>query len=293
MKNWAWCVWFAVGLSQVSQPVLAQTKQATWYDHVAVQGVFRVFYAVQGEHAIPAEDGDANGVPDRVDDVLVQLAAADWLFNTQLGLVPPLQQPRYARAKAIDVQIKRFEKGNGLAFDELSAAKPPTLVMRIGAHVDAKNNVTPAHELFHLYQYGYTSFKTKWFTEGMARWMEKPFTRRANFGHPPAPASCQDLAGMAYNASGFFEQLAVRQAPPAPGQARLVDVPNFVYSDGSPAIRDRAVHKFLPARLWLDRAATLVAQEAERLGLPHGTWPEDLQRNPQFDRPLCEALTKP
>jgi len=41
--------------------------------------------------------------------------------------------------------------------------------------LDPTNNSTPAHELFHLYQYGYALFKQRWYLEGMAKWMETVF----------------------------------------------------------------------------------------------------------------------
>ena len=86
------------------------------------QGAFRVFYRTEGDHAVPIEDRNGNGIPDRVDDLLMQLVAADWLYQTQLGLTGPLQQVRYARATGIEIHLLHFDKGSGLAFDEPTPA---------------------------------------------------------------------------------------------------------------------------------------------------------------------------
>lgn len=271
------------------------------YTHSAAAGVFRVFYTTEGKHAVPAEDKDGNHIPDRVDDILVQLKAADWLYQTQLNLIPPLKHSRYAQSDGIEVHIQHFEQGTGLAFDEPTkpnwyegqSSRALTLKIKIGSNVDPRLSTTPAHELFHLYQYGYAPFKTKWFTEGMARWLEEPFSRLTQFAVPPAPSSCRALTGMAYNANGFFARLAERQMMGVDRAAIANEYRQFVYSDGSPVIRNPAIVKFRPVKTWLERAAELGAKESQRLGLVEGKWPEPLQRSAQFDLTLCEALTKP
>ncbi|MCZ7140545.1 hypothetical protein O6379_23890, partial [Salmonella enterica subsp. enterica] len=77
-----------------------------------------MFYTTEGKHAVPADDKDGNGIPDRVDDILVQLKAADWFYQTQLNLIPPLKHSRYAQSDGIEVHIQHFDQGTGLAFDE-------------------------------------------------------------------------------------------------------------------------------------------------------------------------------
>ncbi|WP_138517574.1 hypothetical protein [Limnobacter alexandrii] len=271
------------------------------YTHSAAAGVFRVFYTTEGKHAVPADDKDGNHVPDRIDDILVQLKAADWFYQTQLKLTPPLMHSRYAQSDGIEVHIQHFDQGTGLAFDEPTkpnwyegqSSSALTLKIKIGAQVDPRVSTTPAHELFHVYQYAYSPFKTKWFTEGMARWLEEPFSRQTGFAVPPSPSSCRELTGMAYNANGFFAKLAERQMLGVDQAAISNGYRQFVYSDGSPVIRNRSVFKFRPVKTWLERAAELGARESQRLGLVEGKWPESLQRSAQFDLTLCEALTKP
>ncbi len=279
----------------------AKPHSKALYTHTASEGVFRVFYTTEGKHAVPAEDQNGNGVPDRVDDILIQLKAADWFYQTQLELIAPLKHPRYSQSDGIEVHIQHFDQGTGLAFDE--PTKPNwyegqystalTLKIKIGSQVDPRFSTTPAHELFHLYQYGYSPFKTKWFTEGMARWLEKPFSRQTQFAVPPSPSSCEQLTGMAYNANGFFDQLAQRQSKAHHREAFSEDHRQFVYTDGSPVIRYGSPFEFRMVKTWLERAGELGVQESRRLGVPEGKWPEPLQRSGQFDVPLCKALTKP
>ncbi|VWX37084.1 hypothetical protein [Limnobacter sp. 130] len=271
------------------------------YTHSAAEGVFRVFYTTEGKHAVPADDKDGNDVPDRVDDILMQLKAADWFYQTQLNLIPPLKHSRYAQSDGIEVHIQHFDQGTGLAFDEPTkpnwyegqSSSALTLKIKIGAQVDPRVSTTPAHELFHVYQYAYSPFKTKWFTEGMARWLEEPFSRQTGFAVPPSPSSCRELTGMAYNANGFFARLAERQVKGVDQAAISNEYRQFVYSDGSPVIRNRLVSRFRPVKTWLERAAELGAKESHRLGVVEGRWPESLQRSAQFDLTLCEVLTKP
>ncbi|MDP3272335.1 hypothetical protein [Limnobacter sp.] len=297
-------VYLLLGLSVLLIPGVsawARPHPKALYTHSVAEGVFRVFYTTEGKHAVPVDDVDGNAVPDRVDDILVQLKAADWFYQTQLGLVPPLKHSRYTQSDGIEVHVQHFDQGTGLAFDEPTkpnwfegqSSTAPTLKIKIGSQVDPRLSTTPAHELFHVYQYAYSPFKTKWFTEGMARWLEEPFSRQAQFAVPPSPSSCRELTGMAYNANGFFARLAERQFKGFDQAAISDEYRQFVYSDGSPVIRIQSVYKFRPVKTWLERAAELGARESRRLGVVEGKWPETLQRSAQFDLTLCEALTKP
>lgn len=286
------------GFLMAAESVLANPSANALYTDSVASGVFRVFYTTSGPHAIPANDKNRNGVPDRVDDLLIQLTAADWFYQKQLNLVPPLKQPRYSNSDAIEVHIQKLESGNGLAFDEPTkpnwfegqSSSARTLKVRIGSHVEPRSNITPAHELFHLYQYGYAPFKTKWYTEGMARWMEQAFSPTAKSDSKSAAVSCNELTGMSYNASGFFEQLARKQSGSIKSTKAQVQPSGFVYSDGSAAIQPKSASKLKPVKLWLEHASLLGFEESKRLGVPPGAWPETLQRSAEFDVKLCEAL---
>ncbi len=112
----------------------------------------------------------------------MQLQAAKYLYSHVLGLRFPLQQKIYAQARQINVYVLQLPKGNGLAFDRVAAETmndgrqlPCGLKFVLNAALEPARNITPAHEFFHLYQYGYAVFKQTWYLEGMARWMENSF----------------------------------------------------------------------------------------------------------------------
>lgn len=165
------------GLSQA----FGQEKSAL-PEHYVLDRI-RVFYTTDGISAVQPGDTDSNGVPDHVEDVAKQVWAARRLFCEVLGFPDPLTSARYAGVTCIEICIRdRAELGgrNGAAYDESQRArripegKPDdrAIVMALGRHVVAAKNLSPAHELFHLIQYGATYFKNGWFLEGQTRWSE-------------------------------------------------------------------------------------------------------------------------
>ncbi|STV36770.1 peptidase [Klebsiella pneumoniae] len=148
-----------------------------------VEDDFHIFYSLQGRDALKYQyDSSGSGVPDSIKDIAGQLQAAKYLYSSVLGLRFPLQQKIYAQARQINVYVLQLPKGNGLAFDRVAAETmsdgrqlPCGLKFVLNAALEPARNITPAHEFFHLYQYGYAVFKQKWYLEGMARWMENSF----------------------------------------------------------------------------------------------------------------------
>jgi len=151
-------------------------------EHV-ILGPIRVFYTVEGASAVPLTDVDANSVPDHVEDVAKQVWAAHQLFCGVLDFPDPFKSERDPNLTCVEVRIwdrNEIGGGNGVAFESAQRAREipegtredRAIVMSIGKHVDARKNVTPAHEFFHMIQYGTTYFKNSWYLEGMARWSE-------------------------------------------------------------------------------------------------------------------------
>jgi hypothetical protein len=146
---------------------------------------FRISYATEGPDAVTdLSDANRNGMPDVIDDLATQLTTARVVYSDVLGLQHPLKRPRYRLATAVNVFVVKMERGNGLAFDEVvdetTRKGTPGLGCSIKIFVNSNlrpsKNISPAHELFHLYQYAYTMFKTRWYLEGMARWVETALT---------------------------------------------------------------------------------------------------------------------
>lgn len=197
-------------------------KELNALPHKVESYPFRVWYATEGEHALKylKANSDSNNTPMIVNDLLLQLHSADKYYNQRLGLTPPLSQPRYKLAEFINVYLLAMDKGNGLTFDEVVAEKAARRAKRyscgvkihINSDLQPSRNVTPAHELFHLYQYSNSMFKMRWYLEGMTRWVEQAFR-----GSSPkelkkvVPTNCVDIFSESYTASRYWQGLARRQ----------------------------------------------------------------------------------
>lgn len=194
-----------------------KTAPAKLTEHFEIDEI-RVLYSKEGTDAVIAEDANKNDVPDQVEDVAKQAWAAHRLFCGTLDFPDPLKSERYQGVKFIEVKIRQKETikgGNGLAFDEPQRSALPTdptgtkaITLTVGNHVVPAKNITPAHETFHLIQYGATYFKNKWFLEGMTRWSEHGLAKDG-LGvvkydpKGPWPHSANDrqtLFGMSYDA---------------------------------------------------------------------------------------------
>ncbi|MFC3264837.1 hypothetical protein ACFOEX_00490, partial [Camelimonas abortus] len=149
---------------------------------------------------------------------------------------------------------------------------------------DFSRNPTAAHEMFHLFQYGYGMFKTGWLLEGMARWSERFFTSRTP--PPPAPGRCEDVTGRAYAAASWW----AARWPLAAAAPSVRPLAAARYAGGAPVIPRLAGVAGGQVRADLERLARLSVQVSRRLGLPADAWPEQLQRASRHDRELCAAL---
>lgn len=261
---------------------------------------FHIHYASRGSQALAdLSDSDGNGVPDMIDDLALQLVTARRLFNDVLGLRPPLQQPRYALAKHIHVFVVELGGGNGLAFDEVASERDrpggPGLPCAIKMFIDRKirpaDNITPAHELFHLYQYSYTQFKSRWFLEGMARWVESAFVgphRLRADARGRTRIDCRDVFAQSYAASAYWWLQAAASAAadvPITDELRALH-----YRQGKAVIRVASFPngRFLkPALEALQLASAEVARERN---LALYNWQEQTQRSAQFDPRICQAV---
>gem|GEM_PF-4451880 len=146
------------------------------------RGRIRVFYHTDGRHAVDPADANRNGLPDQVEDAMTQIEAAQALFIEVLGFPDPFQSERFREARFLDVHFLERDRvrGNGVAFDELQRFRrpqdppdTPSLCFNLATSVQASKNLSPAHEYFHLIQYGATHFKNRWYLEGLARWSER------------------------------------------------------------------------------------------------------------------------
>lgn len=282
-------------------PAWQRTRVAL--DHRFVCDEFQIHYTLAGTNALPAadqRDDDRDGVPDKVQNIARQLQAARRCYVEVLGLRHPLESPRYkGRVKHIDVNLWALAGKNGMAGDAIvnyhRPADPPEGVAVVTVDLSAKlaaRNLSPAHELFHVFQNGYTLFKNAWYYEGTARWSEDLL--RAGVGEEgPLPANAAEVEALfkrSYDASRFWQARA-RVTDPA-GTVRIPpELRALRYLGASaPIIEDERFHgaPLLKALLEeLDRADDEVSRQNK---LDPLDWSEARQRSPENDRVIWAAV---
>lgn len=281
---------FALGAERVQQRPEWQRDRAT-LDKRFVRDEFRIHYTVAGQNALPAEDRrdtDGDGVPDKIQNLAFQLVTARRCYVEVLGLRHPFESRRYkGRVKFVDVNVWALPNSNGMAGDAIvnyhRDSDTPEGVEALTIDLNIKlmtRNLSPAHELFHLFQNGYTLFKTPWYYEGVARWSEDLL--RAGAGEagelPANVADLEKLFKLSYGASRFWEALA--RATDPTGKVRMLEDLRGIRYIGSdkPIVEDDVFHgaRFLKALLEeLDRQDDVASREGKLNPLD---WPEARQR---------------
>ena len=239
--------WITLGLVAVAT---ASAQQVHRVDDV------RIFYEITGPHAVDLADVNANGVPDQVEDVMTQVRAARKMFVEVLGFPEPLETERFREAKFIDIHFRHKDvlKMNGVAYDELQRFNKPgdppgtrSIAFTVATSVNASANLTPAHEFFHLIQYGTTYFKNRWFLEGTARWSERALgagslgPARVLSAWPLSDERKKAVTAMAYEASEhLWNPLAARMDKECviPDSMALKQLQAMAYTDETPVLKD-------------------------------------------------------
>ena len=186
-------------------------------DHVYVLNDFRLFYTLKGKHALyDISDKDKSGIPDIVENTAIQLDAANSLFSEIFHFTKPANNTRYNnKLDVIDVHFL-FSNSKGSSGDALityrykkvKVRKLPSLSILISSKIKT-GNLTPAHELFHAYQNGYTMFKNRWYTEGTARWVEHAFNKGIGKQQllPATEKLLEQLLNATYDAEYFWNRI--------------------------------------------------------------------------------------
>lgn len=219
-------------------------------------GNVRIFYHTEGQHAVDTTDGNTNGIPDQVEDVMTQVQAARKLFVDVLGFPDPLKTERFHAARFIDISFRHKDvlKMNGVAYDELQRYNRPgdppgtrSIAFTLASSLKAPANLSPAHEFFHLIQYSTTYFKNRWFLEGTARWSERALgvgglgPARILSAWPLPDERKQAIAAMSYEASEhLWNPLAAKtdKEGTIPNSPALQAVQAMKYTDGSTVLKD-------------------------------------------------------
>lgn len=207
------CMMLAVASAAQAQPACTRDPlvQAAGTFQVNVSSAMElIFHPEILSHQTEAKDEDTDGTPDLVQNAVLQLRVADRWYQRLFGMASPLQSARYRHVDGIQVCIERLSRGNGFALSRpvcgtQKDGKPHCVLrMQVGAHVRPRN-LSPAHELFHLYQYTYNRFSQSWLIEGTARWAEAAFSAQSP-RQVPLP---QDEAALARMLAGSYETGAV------------------------------------------------------------------------------------
>lgn len=263
---------------------------------------FRIVYTTQGVDAVASTvDRNGNGTPDQVEDIATQLVAARRIYTDIVGLKRPLDMPRYAEARSIDVFLSDMDKRNGLAYDEVVNHRlrfdgPKgrcTLRIDLGSGLKTQN-MTPAHELFHLYQYGYSPFKMPWFLEGTARWAE--FALRPGAGpQQPLPTTGEavqaQLLAQKGRAGGVWNRLT-RIVDPVGRISLPPDLAKAIYLDGSAVVHDDELHGAVFMKALLEELGTQAGRVSARRGWDRYNWEEADQKSSEYDKQVLKAVTQ-
>lgn len=268
----------------------------------------RVFYSTEGAAAVSPEDSNENGVPDRVEDIARQAWAAHDLFCGVLDFPDPLESERYPGVTCIQISVvprERIKDRNGVAYRVAQRARSipegspedRAIVAAVALNVDPRKNLTPAHEVFHLIQYGATFFGNRWYLEGMARWSEQGLGKGGLKDAaivPRFPQRDEDrdrLYRESYEAARLFWNPLVERVG---GESTLPSgrigerLAGLTYTDGSPVLADRDLSGAAFMRsvlLELGRADDRAFRE-----LGYGEWKLDKQNSKRNDPHIYNAV---
>lgn len=235
-------------------------------------------------------------------DLKRQLIVADRLYQDVLGLSAPLTKPRYQDARYIKVTMESI-KGNGLAYDEVTADKALgtadcNISMKFNATLKA-TNVTPAHELFHLYQNSHFMFKKGWLTEGTARWsqslLEKGVGKKVSKSLPQTQDELEEVMDLSYAASAMWARLF--QLVDNEGEFKIPNATKSVqYLNGTSVIKDNKAYGASFIKVLFDELEEQSNQASSDRGWDRYNWKEKDQKsaanNPYIWRAVQDAVNK-
>ncbi|MFW5442775.1 MAG: hypothetical protein ACKE51_00510 [Methylococcaceae bacterium] len=259
-------------------------------DKVYPVGVFRIFYTLQGEHALPQNnrrDRNGNEVPDYIELIALKLRSADVLFHKTFGLMHPLQSPRYRdEVHYIDVHmLKMKSKGSGgdgihlFKYEALPLSNAKSLAIKLSTRL-RDGSLTPSHELFHLYQNGYTLFKNRWYTEGTARWSE--YVQKKGTGSrkslPSTVEEMEVLLAQTYDTKSLWRQLAYLLDKNS-GHFSYPPIANERVPGYPGVIEDNRIYGYNFIKSFLEQLDLMDDIASNAYGLPHYEWREKRQKS--------------
>ena len=266
------------------------------------QGDVYVFYERTGAAAVNLTDVNQNSVPDAVEDIATQINAARELFHDVCGFPDPLKSERYKNTSVIEVDINpkaKMNNHNGLAHSGKRKSKTDpnvnALHVQIASSVNPHTNSTPAHEYFHLIQYGMTYFRNGWYLEGMARWSQdsvqeiKEYPKVRNLKKTlKSDKSAAEIFTAKYNAAKLlWHPLAVNCKDKIEIPKSLIE--KYRYADGSPVFEDDIIYGANVMKKVLSTMHEKEEQAAESFG-GLKQWRKDGVRSEENNEIILESV---
>ena len=262
-----------------------------------------IVYVIYEEDIIKDKtDVNSNGVPDVVEDIATQLNAAREVFKDVFNFPDPLDSPRFKNATSIeiDIDLKEVMKVNGLAYSGVrknSKHDPnePAIHIKVANTFDPHKNPTPAHEYFHLIQYGATYFRNSWFLEGMAHWSEDSVSKIKNYpsgNDVPVKLNSEDAENQIFESKyQAAEQLWYPLAVSMEDKETIPDdlMNKYKYVDGSAVFHDNIIYG---PKVMLKVIQTMKSKEdiaAEKFG-GMSKWRKDGQRSEQNNPIIMDSV---
>ncbi|WP_224964722.1 gluzincin family metallopeptidase [Acinetobacter guillouiae] len=267
----------------------------------------RIFYTTSGENALIFQlDKNKNSIPDYIENIAIQANTIRQAWAS-LGYQDPLNAPRYKNSvKYIDIQIQKLN-GLGLAYDEPHRHNNNPLKENACALVVLISNNIPnlttdssivAHELFHLYTYGYTMFKQPWLTESLAAWSEGMIRKGkiGAYGERNLPENIENFDKLILKRTYKTSQLWSRLTTLIDTSNGQLDLPLILlqtkYTDGQLVFHDQYLKGTLFMRTFLENLGNRDRQISNLNNWQLYYWKESEQRSSHYDPQILETLLK-
>lgn len=231
---------------------------------------------------------------DQLINIKRQLIAAHNLYQNVLGLTSPLDKPRYQQVKAIRVILAPINN-NGLSFDEVitdNNTRKCYVAIKIKSTLKY-TNLTPAHELFHVYQNSYFMFKNKWLTEGTAQWSESLLSdgkaKKVSSRLPQTRAELEEIMALSYEASVMWNRLFQLIDEHSSYQIPS-DLQNMTYTNNEFIIKNNHAYGTTFIKTLFESLQELSHQAAHDKGRSRYNWQESDQKNPANNLYIWSAI---
>ncbi|WP_454667320.1 hypothetical protein [Acinetobacter calcoaceticus] len=239
-------------------------------------GKIRVVYSL---NEIEQTDINKNNIPDYIENIAIQANATIDALD-YLGFINPLNSPRYkSEVRYIDIHVVGLSY-NGIAYDKpyLSsfegAKKEKALLIKLNSRLkNFPGNywTVVAHEIFHLYQYGYSPLKPSWYLEGMANWSER-LLRKDDIdikGRVVLPTSSSSLQNNIYQVP--YNKLWYRLAFLSKMNDSQLNLPDSIikrtYVDDSLVFKDKSFSGYIFMRNFLSNLSLVASDRSVLLPL--------------------------